>query len=113
MKPLIIQNAKRGEQNKFLGGYIQNLWYNYDKHYLTIGMKAADGGDTEYANIMVFEYCGSGEHRYPNPNYLLVQDAYEKGVPIACVYLQQSQSKVLKGMYVNFSAQQDAPYDIL
>ena len=58
MKAKTITNAAYGEENKHLGGYIQKIWYNYEKGYLTIGMKSFDSYGTEYVNIMVFEKNG-------------------------------------------------------
>ena len=90
MKPVTINNAKRGTKNKFLGGYIQNIWYNEEKGYLTFGLKVEDVDRSYYVNIMVFEYTDPETHLHLNPNYGLIEDAYEKGVPISCVYLQQT-----------------------
>ncbi len=111
MKPVIISNAKSGTKNKFLGGYIQNVWYNEEKSYLTFGMKVEDADRSYYVNIMVFEFTDPETHQHPNPNYRLIEDAYEKGVPISCVYLQQERGNKLIGMYVNFSASQYAAPD--
>ena len=114
MKPVTINNAKRGTKNKFLGGYIQNIWYNEEKGYLTFGLKVEDVDRSYYVNIMVFEYTDPETHLHLNPNYGLIEDAYEKGVPISCVYLQQEHCNKLIGMYVNFSANQYAePLDDL
>ena len=114
MKPVTINNAKRGTKNKILGGYIQNIWYNEEKGYLTFGLKVEDVDRSYYVNIMVFEYTDPETHLHLNPNYGLIEDAYEKGVPISCVYLQQERCNKLIGMYVNFSANQYAdPLDDL
>lgn len=106
MKAKTITNAAYGEENKHLGGYIQKIWYNYEKGYLTIGMKSFDSYGTEYVNIMVFEKNGKNSNKYPNPDYQLCIDAYEKGVPISCVFLHTPQCNTMKSMYVNFSANQ-------
>ena len=53
---------------------------NRRKSYLTIGIKSFDSYGTEYVNIMVFEKNGKNSNKYPNPDYQLCIDAYEKGV---------------------------------
>lgn len=119
-KSITNANIRKGEENFHLGGYIQNIWFkpstNDKEGYLTIGLKSFDSNSSEYVNIMVFEKKGKKNNRYPNPDYQLCIDAYDKGVPISCVYLYSpptdyfEESNTMKSMYVNFSANQyEAP----
>ena len=109
-KSITNANIRNGEENFHLGGYIQKIWYkpatNDKEGFLTIGMKSFDSYGSEYINIMVFERKGKGDNKYPNPDYQLCIDAYEKGVPISCVFLHTPKSNTMKSMYVNFSANQ-------
>ena len=109
-KSITNANIRNGEENFHLGGYIQKIWYKpatKDKEgFLTIGLRSFDSYGSEYENIMVFEKSGPKNNRYPNPDYQLCIDAYEKGVPISCVFLHTPKSNTMKSMYVNFSANQ-------
>lgn len=108
MKPFEIGRDSNGFVNKFLGGYIQNIWYSYEKHYLTFGLKVIESDRQYYVNIMVFEFLDTRNLSHPNPNYTLVEDAFKKGVPIACVYRKEEKNNKtcnkLRAVYVNFSA---------
>ena len=109
-KSITNANIRNGEENFHLGGYIQKIWYkpatNDKEGFLTIGLKSFDSYGSEYENIMVFEKSGPKNNRYPNPDYQLCIDAYEKGVPISSVFLHTPKSNTMKSMYVNFSANQ-------
>ena len=109
-KSITNANIRNGEENFHLGGYIQKIWYKpatKDKEgFLTIGLKSFDSYGSEYENIMVFEKSGPKNNRYPNPDYQLCIDAYEKGVPISCVFLHTPKSNTMNSMYVKFSANQ-------
>ena len=66
MKPFEIGRDSNGFVNKFLGGYIQNIWYSYEKHYLTFGLKVIESDRQYYVNIMVFEFLDTRNRKRQN-----------------------------------------------
>lgn len=99
MNSYTIPNAKENEENKFLGGYITGMQPYPDRSYISISMR--DGVKTIY--IMIFKKCGFGNKKYDNPTVKIVMDAFEKGIPITCIYAQGEMANVMHCVYTNFS----------
>lgn len=99
MNSYTIPNSKENEENKFLGGYITGMHPYPDRSYISISMR--DGVKTIY--IMIFKKSGFGNKKYDNPTVKIVMDAFEKGIPITCVYTQGEMANVMHCVYTNFS----------
>ena len=91
--------------NYFLGGYINNLIDNPDKHYISIAMKSYDDESSDTIFIMIFKQTGYGRNKYPNPTAMIVKDAFEKQCPIACVYYNDGNGgNKMSCCYTNFTS---------
>lgn len=103
MQSYKINNSKTNESNYFLGGYIISLNDYEDRSYISIGMKSSSKNGSEPVFIMIFRQCGYGNKKYDNPTIKIILDAFEKGLPIACVYNHNAQRNVMLCAYTNFS----------
>lgn len=54
---------------------------------------------------MIFKMSGYGDNKYPNPTAQIVKDAFEKHIPISCVYYDDGKGgNKMSCCYANFSA---------
>lgn len=104
---MLEQKLNNRYDNHFLGGYISNLIDNPEKSYISISMKSYDQEKSKTIFIMVFRMSGYGDNKYPNPTAKIVKDAFEKRVPIACVYYDDGKGgNKMSCCYTNFTAEQ-------
>lgn len=98
------------------GGFISSLC-KFDgtvdgiiKNYISLDLKTFDevNDKTETIRIMVSKYFYSNE----NPRVKVLIDAFEKGVPVACVYHAGAKGNWLQECYVNFSKNEDSDLPI-
>ena len=106
---MLSQKLNNIYENYFLGGYISNLIDNPDKPYLSIAMKSYDREKSKTVFIMIFRMSGYGDNKYPNPTAQIVKDAFEKHIPICCVYYNDNgQGNKMSCCYANFSVEKYA-----
>jgi len=106
---MLKQKLNNTYTNYFLGGYISNLIDKPDKPYISICMKSYDKETSENVFIMVFKNAGYGENKYPNPLAQIVKDAFEKHIPICCVYYNDNgKGNKMSCCYTNFSVDKNA-----
>ena len=92
-------------ENYFLGGYISTLIDDPEKSYISISMKSFNDKSCKTILIMVFRKAGYGDNKYPNPMIKIVKDAFEKNIPICCVYYNDNgKGNKMSCCYANFSA---------
>ena len=102
---MLTQKLNNIHTNYFLGGYISNLIDNPSKPYISIAMKSYDSEKSKTIFIMVFRMSGYGNSKYPNPTAQIVKDAFEKRIPISCVYYDDGKGgNKMSCCYANFSA---------
>ena len=81
MKAKTITNAAYGEENKHLGGYIQKIWYNYEKGYLTISADKKECSDKKETYLRRERNCRVSRTYYVGEvNRDLIKAKYENGV---------------------------------
>ena len=102
---MLTQKLKNIYENYFLGGYISNLIDNPDKSYISISMKSFNDESSKTIFIMVYRKAGYGDNKHPNPMAKVVKDAFEKHIPISCVYYNDNgKGNKMSCCYANFSA---------
>ena len=101
---MLTQKLKKIYENYFLGGYISNLIDNPDKSYISIAMKSFNNESSKTIFIMVYRKSGYGDNQYINPMVKIVKDAFEKHIPICCVYYNDNgRGNKMSCCYANFS----------
>jgi hypothetical protein len=101
---MVTQKLNNFYSNYFLGGYISNLIDNPVKSYISISMKSFNSESSETIFIMVYRKAGYGDKKYPNPMAKIVKDAFEKHIPICCVYYNDNgKGNKMSCCYANFS----------
>ena len=101
---MLTQKLKNKYENYFLGGYISNLIDNPDKSYISISMKSFNDESSKTIFIMVYRKAGYGDNKYINPMVKIVKDAFEKHIPISCVYYDDGKGgNKMSCCYANFS----------
>ena len=102
---MVTQKLNNLYENYFLGGYISNLIDNPDKSYISISMKSFNDESSKTIFIMVYRKAGYGDNKYINPMVKIVKDAFEKHIPICCVYYNDNgKGNKMSCCYANFSA---------